>query len=136
MPIKHYNDNPDAELKKTIKKDQDVSNRCNDADFAKEDMNKVCRKKQKQAKVRSLTCSDCGEVFKVSAKGTFRQLKDTLHKHKMAHHPNENQAKERQCPYCAYTVEEYLSQGWNRKWNTWVWNNFPSISKQKFIMTM
>ena len=31
----------DAELKKAIKKDQDRSNRCNDADFGEKDMNKV-----------------------------------------------------------------------------------------------
>ena len=31
----------DAELKKAIKKDQDRSNRCNDADFVEKDMNKV-----------------------------------------------------------------------------------------------
>ena len=31
----------DAELKKAIKKDQDRSNRCNDADFVEKDMNKI-----------------------------------------------------------------------------------------------
>ena len=41
--LQHLLEN-DAELKKAIKKDQDRSNRCNDADFVEKDMNKVRRR--------------------------------------------------------------------------------------------